>query len=311
MDRELLALSIGLATFVLGASAGADEGRSCVLETLDDPDGSLENGGTSPYGINDGGLVTGNYVDDAGSSHGMLYLGGRFHTVDHPRQGPLGTYLYYANQDGLVAGAYYDANGLSHSALYDTKRKEWRDLPDWPGATANLAGGVDAFGRASGNYTLDPTQAAGYVAWVYDGRYHTFIAPASDQSLLGTLTFGMRGDGTVVGYYLDSNGVPHGFTRAIGEQARAFDVPGATSTYAFGTNDRGALTGYYFIGSQEHGYVYRPGQCDQHRSVTNFDYPGAVGTVVAGVDDGGDIVGFYLGQDGYNHGFIGHECLDD
>jgi hypothetical protein len=27
--------------------------------------------------------------------------------------------------------------------------------------------------------------------------------------------------------------VPHGFTRAIGEQARAFDVPGATSTYAF------------------------------------------------------------------------------
>jgi hypothetical protein len=32
---------------------------------------------------------------------------------------------------------------------------------------------------------------------------------------------------------------------------------------------------------------------------------------VAGVNDEGDIVGYYIGPDGFFHGFIGHECLDD
>ena len=318
MDRELCALFVGLATFVLGAPGSAHEGRSCVLETLDDPDGSLAvcaaqapYCGTNPYGINDYGLVTGVYFDDAGITHGMLYLGGRFQTIDYPEQGSQGTNLYYANQYGLVAGNYYDAAGLSHSVVYDTNRRKWKELPDYPGAQYNAAGGVDAYGRVSGDYSVEPSGNNYLVAWVYDGRYHTFTAPGSDQMRLGTVTYGMSSDGTVVGFYLDSNTVYHGFTRAIGEQAKAFDVPGATSTFVLGINDRGALAGNYVIGGQEHGYVYQPGHDCRSGSVTNFDYPGAISTTVAGVNDWGDIVGTYTNQNNDTHGFIGHDCLGD
>jgi probable HAF family extracellular repeat protein len=49
--------------------------------TLDDPLGPL---GTSAQGINTSGQIAGYYLDSSNSSHGFLYSGGTYTTLDDP-----------------------------------------------------------------------------------------------------------------------------------------------------------------------------------------------------------------------------------
>src|SRR5262249_7839271 len=81
-------------------------------------------------------------------------------------------------------------------------------------------------------------------------------------------------------------------------QYTQLDVPGATSTVAYGINNAGQIVGYYIIGSGEaHGFLLSDGK------YTSIDVPGASATYAFGINSAGQIVGEYWNNTG-QHGFL-------
>src|SRR5579863_2980656 len=66
------------------------------------------------------------------------------------------------------------------------------------------------------------------------------------------------------------------------------DYPGATSTSAWGINNRGEVVGVYSLPDKStHGFLWSGGQ------ISSIDFPGATGTDAWGINSRGDIVGDY------------------
>lgn len=90
------------------------------------------------------------------------------------------------------------------------------------------------------------------------------------------------------------------------ERSYAFttiDFPGATKTYVMDANARGDIVGYYFVGTQMHGFLLRGG------TYTTLDYPGddTSMTQANAINAAGDIAGAYglkSGPAGNVHGFL-------
>ena len=198
---------------------------------------------------------------------------------------------------------YVDDNGIQRGAVYDLDNQTWDTLPIiyvpayFPGA-----GGVNANGVVAGNWTTDPTGRTGEQGWTFDPKtnsYSFFDVPGVDKvDFFGTTVFDINNAGVVVGYFTDSNGGIHGFTKT-GDQYRTIDVPGALNTEIFGINSQGDLAGRYRVGDTRHGFVLT-----RNGKLLTFDVPGATQTYVTAISANGDIAGFYQTADGDFHGFF-------
>jgi hypothetical protein len=66
----------------------------------------------------------------------------------------------------------------------------------------------------------------------------------------GTFPFGINSQGTITGYYVDNNGVSHGFLRTPTGTTSTIHAPnagtsGGQGTVSYGMNQAGTLAGYY------------------------------------------------------------------
>jgi hypothetical protein len=78
-------------------------------------------------------------------------------------------------------------------------------------------------------------------------------------------------------------------------------VPGADGTFAVGINDRGDVSGNYFIGAVIYGFIMHEG------SFVTVDFPGANSTQIYGINNLGQIVGWYSTTSNPNgYAFIGN-----
>jgi hypothetical protein len=81
----------------------------------------------------------------------------------------------------------------------------------------------------------------------------------------GTLPFDISPGDTILGVYIDSSFVTHGFLRSPGGTFTTIDAPNAGSsagqgTFAFSLNQAGAVAGYYLDASNVfHGFLRSPG----------------------------------------------------
>lgn len=106
-------------------------------------------------------------------------------------------------------------------------------------------------------------------------------------------------NGTIVGFYVDSTGIDHGFTQIKGN-LMTVDVPGAQETLLYGVNDFDHAVGWYTDSSGlTHGLLIGPGQ-----KVKTFDPPGAVTTNAWDVNNSYTIVGAYVDSGSVTHGFF-------
>jgi YVTN family beta-propeller protein len=105
--------------------------------------------------------------------------------------------------------------------------------------------------------------------------------------------------GQVVGSYVDSEGVTHGFLLSAGTFT-TINYPGAISTDAVGINNNGQIVGFYEDTSELfHGFTLN------NRTFTTIDdpsYPGA--TFLVEISDTGLIVGNGIDSEGNSHGFM-------
>src|SRR5438128_9838206 len=120
------------------------------------------------------------------------------------------------------------------------------------------------------------------------GEITTFDAPGAGTGPgQGTLPQQITAAGTVVGNYVDTNFVTHGFVRTAQGEFATIDVPGALRTQALGMT-QAMVVGFYFDTSRvRHGYVLGP----DGKFVT-FEAPGAgtspgQGTLAAAINAAG------------------------
>jgi uncharacterized membrane protein len=121
-------------------------------------------------------------------------------------------------------------------------------------------------------------------------------APITFPGARVTNAVGINNSNVIVGSYLDSQDMQHGFVYSGGKYT-SLNFPGATATQALGINDNGDIVGMYqFAGNLNfHGFL-------KHGSdFTSIDDPSAqIGTIAFGINKNGTIVGSYDNA----HGFV-------
>jgi len=300
------------------------EGKFTTFEApaADTTPGSFN--GTSPSNINDLGVITGNYWDANGFSHGFVRSpNGKFTTFDVPGAGGFGTTPRAFNLEGAIVGVYTDSNFSFHAFLRSPEGK----FTTWNGPDACTGNGSDGcFGSGASNVNIFGLVAGGFEDnsgnFVHhgfgrnaEGKLKVFDVPgAGTGSYQGTgcpgCNLGLNQLGAIAGSYIDANSVSHGFLRDARGEFTTFDVPGAGTDSYEGTgcpsdcpvslNDWGAIAGIYIDANGVlHGYLRT-----LDGKAATVDPVGSIFTWVSGINDRGVITGYYVDANFVYHGFI-------
>jgi len=129
------------------------------------------------------------------------------------------------------------------------------------------------------------------------GIVTTFAVPEATA----TFAYQLNSTNQIIGYYIDSTGIKHGYTRdSAGVLTYPIDVPGATETLLFGNNDSNWGVGRYTDSlGVTHGLFYVTPD-----DILTYDYPGATYTSLNGINKDGLICGYYNDTAGLSHGFV-------
>jgi probable HAF family extracellular repeat protein len=238
----------------------------------------------SPYavadGINDAGVVTGYYQDPNSNYHGFVWSEGKFHTVDYP--GAAYTLLYGVSNTGVAIG-YYNDGTADHVVTYSVDGGTWESLPDIPNYPLNQGYCINNGSVAVGNAYQGTTP----IAWIWDpskSSYSFFVAPGAAAN--STFPSCINDRNEIAGYYIDSNGVYHGFLSAYGAYT-TIDVPSGADTFPDGINNLGTIQGQIVSASGAlEGFIATV------RGIFEIvNYPGAIATAIVGINDRGDLCG--------------------
>jgi hypothetical protein len=179
---------------------------------------------------------------------------------------------------------------------------------DYPGSclgTTVLAGGPDPQGTSVGSYYDFATCSIFHgFTLTAKGVYTTFDPPGSTYTAPGFIS----PKGVIVGQYLDSANVSHGFI-LDGAKYTVIDAPGAAGTVLTGISPFGEISGFscskadcgvFFSGNLTYSFVI-----SKKGDYTFFDPPGAISSSTSTVSPSGTVVGNYSDTVGeLRHGYL-------
>jgi hypothetical protein len=277
-----------MGTFALQA---ATSGSIEVITTFDYPGaGNL----TLPQKINERGDVVGEFIDSNAVTRGFVrFSDGSFSApIVDPNDTVGFTEGRGINNSRTVAGDYVISDGTLHSFFLSGGTFTEYDVPGT--VQTNLLSINDA---ASFTGAFDPDGSGIFQGFVsVGGTLTSFSVPGA----LSTFAYETNNSNQlVVGYYIDSSVVLHGYYRdANGALHFPIDPPGSTATVLFGLNDNNWVVGRYASSGVTHGLFFVP-----PNNFFTFDYPGATFTSLNGINDKGLICGRYVDASG-THGFL-------
>ena len=214
-----------------------------TISTFSAPDAGTSkyaagNQGTQPNSINDSGAIAGNYDDSSSVMHGFIRSStGTITEFDAPNAGSCrgsnsdhatSTFVSSIDAAGDVAGFYYDASCVQHGFLRAANGTF--TILNAPGANAGscaggsgmelatcstFGGALDAAGDIVGGYTDPNGVIHGFIRPVATGIITSFDDPnagtAANTGTMGRSILSTSSGLTIVGVYVDANGVLHGF----------------------------------------------------------------------------------------------------
>jgi uncharacterized membrane protein len=236
---------------------------------FDAPGAGAERGlneGSTAYGINEFGVITGYTEDAKGVNHGFVrYADGRFATFNAPGAGTVasqGTIAPGINNRGETAGYYTDGKNTTHGFVrsFDGHLSAF----DPPGSVST--------GFGPGRCLNDDGSAAGFFADANKGASHGFLRSrdgkitvidlpgAGTSSGQGTQALSISDDGTITGGFIDANNFQHAYIRYPNRKAIAVNVTGQR-TGGNSVNSFGSSAGdvYLDYNSPQHAYWRSPG----------------------------------------------------
>jgi len=273
------------------AQQARNSGSIQVITTFDYPG---TGNSTLPQKINERGDVVGVFVDASGVTRAFVrFSDGSF---SDPIVDPNDTVGFTEgrgiNNSRTVAGDYVISDGTLHSFFLSGGTFTEYDVPGT--VQTNLLSINDA---ASFTGAFDPDGSGIFQGFVsVGGTLTSFSVPGA----LSTFAYETNNSNQlVVGYYIDSSVVLHGYYRdANGALHFPIDPPGSTATVLFGLNDNNWVVGRYASSGVTHGLFFVP-----PNNFFTFDYPGATFTSLNGINDKGLICGRYVDASG-THGFL-------
>ncbi len=269
-----------------------------IIQTFDYPG---EGASTLPQKISDQIDLIGTTIQADGKVKGFIYkvriqkfsppLAPNFENVSDTQGRGI-------NNKRHSCGEYLNgSDGTFHGyLLYSGLRNEVNYLPyDVKHALDTIPLSINNFSNLAGAATLGNGSRAGFVSM---GKVvTTFVVPAATA----TFAYQLNGSNQSIGYYLDANGMAHGFTRdSAGVLTYPVDVPDATETFLLGNNDSNWGVGRYTDSAGvTHGLFYVTPD-----DILTYDYPGTTYTSLNGINKDGLICGYYLDDAGLGHGFV-------
>ena len=219
---------------------------------------------------------------------GFTLIDGVFTTYDFP--GSQNTYFYALGNNRNAAGHYEDSDGLYHGVVLENG--ELRQY-DFPGAVETQIYGIsDATGALTGNF-IDTSGVrrgfSGDTIVEYPGASATYADFVSTS-------------GTIVGSYIDRDGMYHAYGRAPDGRFGFADFLAASDLeylFTHGINDVGIIVvRAKAVKDIPRTYVGRFGQLHE------LQFSDSVSTEGYNINQDGSVVGHYTSADGKTHGFI-------
>ncbi|MCU1285628.1 MAG: hypothetical protein JWO13_1978 [Acidobacteriales bacterium] len=239
-------------------------------------------GNTIPYGINNNGVISGEFYDSTiRHSVGFIDDHGTVTRLEAP--GAINTSGRKLNDSKQVIGIFYDANNVSHAFLYSDGT--YNDF-NYPGATLTLPHGINNAGIVVGEYQNPDNSNHGFIRYP-SGQLVTF----DDPDLAGDVPQDINDKGHILGrFYLYADGK---FTyrwdakKYIPPQNNGFNnedqITGVGNFDIFGS-----LDGFFKANNQYYALI--PPNANE---VLGFD-----------VNDSGVVIGWFLSYSAGQHGFI-------
>lgn len=117
----------------------------------------------------------------------------------------------------------------------------------------------------------------------------SFDAPdAGTRAEQGTIPVQIAQSGAIVGDYIDSSYVTHGFFRSPAGVFTEFDFPNATGTFVAGINKSGQIAGGALTSAGSVGFVRNP-----NGTFVTIIPPNSTYTTVDGINDDGEVIGSF------------------
>lgn len=193
---------------------------------------------TQVTGINNSSNTSGFYIDNGGTNHGFLNIGGNFSTVDFP--GTTFDQVLGLNNTGQAAGYFQASSGFQTAFVFNPF------LP--PGGQFKLLN-LPGSGQATG--VNDAGQVTGFFATATgDNGFLLSAGKLTTLSFPGaaiTEALGLNNAGQVVGFYQQDPNVNilHGFIYSNGVFTSLDDTAApATQTTVTGINNLGQIVGF-------------------------------------------------------------------
>jgi len=233
---------------------------------------------TDSYGVNNSGVIAGDYVDSTSVQHGMVLAGKKLTTVDN-KNCSTAMAFYAINSTGTAVGW---CNGSTGAIAFTWTKGKFKTIA-FPKATQTQATGINDKGDVAGLYfdstsvqhgfvkkgskyksidvTGDTSAAAyginnagvacvyalnstGYDSFLYNGKTFKKISDPNAGSS-GTVCHAPNNKGDVAGTYFDANGFATGFLYHGGKYFDVKDPKASNSTRNDGINDKLEMVGRY------------------------------------------------------------------
>ncbi|MGP0068787.1 MAG: PEP-CTERM sorting domain-containing protein [Isosphaeraceae bacterium] len=182
--------------------------------------------GTSAFalGINDHGVIVGQYSTATGTTPGFILNGNTYTTVNAP-SGPDVVNAQGINNNGLVVGFYVGNDDEDHgfiahasSAMNGSLTGTAVSDPNVPNFLFSQILGVNDYGIAVGYYEDTSFSQHGFFYNTNTGQY-TFLDDPNAANIGGTeitQITGINDSGEITGFYVGSDGLAHGFVALQG-----------------------------------------------------------------------------------------------
>ncbi len=288
MKLKNLALFFAVALLACISSFAQDTPIIYSYQTVNYPNDTF----TQLLGINNNGVIAG-YHGASVNKGFTLVLPNVFTNENFPNSAQ--TQVIGINNHGATAGFYIDQQGLTHS--FTAHGSTFLKI-DEPGTPFNQSLGINDNFVTVGYFSTKADGSGPDTGYTHipGGVFENFQIPNG----VSVQTTGINTAGSTCGFYVDANGVNHGWI-VFGGNFRVLDYPASTGTQALGLNNKGAVVGSYTdAGGNSHGFVYTIST----KTFQSIDDPNGIGTtIVNGINDKGVLVGFY-GTAPINSGFV-------
>jgi len=273
------------------AQQAPNSGSIEVITTFDYPGTGIV---TQPQKINERGDIVGIFIDSLGVTRGFVrFSNGHFSApIVDPNDTVGVTRGRGINNSGTVCGEYIGSDGNDHSYFLSGGTFTEYDVP---GAIGTDVLGINDAGDFTGGFDPGSGILQAYVS--VGGTITSFSVPGA----IATFTFDINNSKQmVVGEYLDSSVIPHGFYRDANGALHYPIDPSTGGAILFGVNNKNEAVGRYADGSgASHGFFFVP-----PNKFFSYDFPGSTFTSLNGISNQGLICGRYNDASGNTHGFL-------